>query len=341
MARLFLPTLSPRLRACSQALPERYERLIDVACDHALLSAYELAAGHCHSVIATDVGEIPLKRGQANLERYCRGSDYRCILSDGLDFLKAGTAELRDGDAILMTGLGGLQIHDILLRALPDFINYFEKRRVTRFGESKSVQEEPEQQIHFVLQAQKSVSVLRFFLKASGFTNIRESIVRSDSEGRERFYTLLCATLEPASAAVLASYYREYMGLVQSFMGEKQALADAPGLTGPGLAAVYLCPEFESFLRCKHRQCSMNLAELALGYGLSEQIQGSEGSSDVLRYSEREFQRLLRLIRYRAYVPAVGDIAEILPDFIDSLQGWEQGPLVEKWIRILNGELGG
>lgn len=103
--------LPPRLAAIADWVPSN-ARLADVGTDHALLPLWLLKKGCIHSAVATDIHALPLKRAQANAQA-AGEVRIRFVLCDGL----AGVAP-SETDTVVIAGLGGENIADILRRSL-------------------------------------------------------------------------------------------------------------------------------------------------------------------------------------------------------------------------------
>ena len=86
-------------------------RLADVGCDHGLLSLYLLGNQTVPYAIGMDLREGPLSRAQENAVREHLGDRIVFRLSDGLDAYEAGEA-----DGLVIAGMGGQMMADILLR---------------------------------------------------------------------------------------------------------------------------------------------------------------------------------------------------------------------------------
>ena len=128
-------------------------RIIDVGSDHGYLAVRCLDEGVAASAVCTEIHEAPAKRSAKALEEagYTDVSDV--IVTDGLKGVP-----LHEGDIIVIAGMGGLNIIDILIAAIKDNgSSVFEK-------------------VTFVLQPQKSVELVRQFLSGSGFLYEDESV---------------------------------------------------------------------------------------------------------------------------------------------------------------------
>lgn len=103
--------LPPRLAAIAEWIPSN-ARLADVGTDHALLPLWLLKKGRISSAVATDIHALPLKRAQANAHAAEEGR-IRFVLCDGLSGVAPG-----ETDTVVIAGLGGENIADILRRSL-------------------------------------------------------------------------------------------------------------------------------------------------------------------------------------------------------------------------------
>ena len=120
-------------------------RLIDVGSDHGMLSIYCLKNGSFDYAILTDINDGPAKRASDAVRDNCLEERVEVRVTDGL----AGV-EVRSGDVIVMAGLGGNNIRDI----------------IERFGNE---QREVLSKVTFVLQPQKSLPELREWLSLRGY----------------------------------------------------------------------------------------------------------------------------------------------------------------------------
>ncbi len=102
--------LSERLFAIASLVTPGF-RLADVGCDHGLLSLYLLERQTVPYAIGMDLREGPLSRARENAVREHLGDRIEFRLSDGLDAYEAGEA-----DSLVIAGMGGQMMKDILLR---------------------------------------------------------------------------------------------------------------------------------------------------------------------------------------------------------------------------------
>ena len=128
-------------------------RIIDVGSDHGYLAVRCLDDGIAGSVICTEIHEAPAKRSSLALNEAGYTEISEVFVTDGLKGVP-----LKYGDIVVIAGMGGLNIIDILTRALKDNgSSVFEK-------------------VTFVLQPQKSVELVRQYLSGSGFYFADETV---------------------------------------------------------------------------------------------------------------------------------------------------------------------
>ena len=100
--------LSNRLYACA-GLVRPGSHAADIGTDHAYLPAYLCAMGVCASAIASDIRAMPLESAKETIARYHLGDRIKTRLGGGASTLTPGEA-----DAIVIAGMGGLMIAQIL-----------------------------------------------------------------------------------------------------------------------------------------------------------------------------------------------------------------------------------
>ncbi len=141
--------LSPRLQVCAGFVP-RGSRVADVGCDHGYLSIYLLTQGIASSVIASDIGEMPLLSAVRNAEKFGVRDQISFFLSDGVRSIP------RDFDALVCAGMGADTMISILAAA-----PWLKDQKYT-----------------LILQCQSKTPVLRQFLSENGWRIAEESVVR-------------------------------------------------------------------------------------------------------------------------------------------------------------------
>jgi len=100
--------LSPRLKKIAELIPQG-SVIADVGTDHAYIPVYCFQNNIIKKAIAMDVNPMPLKRAEQNLEKYGFLYESELRLSDGIEKLSVGEA-----DVIVIAGMGGLLIRDII-----------------------------------------------------------------------------------------------------------------------------------------------------------------------------------------------------------------------------------
>ena len=99
--------LSKRLDAVA-SLVEENKSIIDIGCDHALLSIYIAKNKNPKKVIASDNKEGPVKGAIENVRRYKVEDQVKVKLGDGVDPIE------KDIDTIIIAGMGGMNVVGIL-----------------------------------------------------------------------------------------------------------------------------------------------------------------------------------------------------------------------------------
>ncbi|MBR6392571.1 MAG: SAM-dependent methyltransferase [Eubacterium sp.] len=100
--------LSKRLLTCA-SLVNKGARLADVGCDHGYVPVYLVEQGLIENAVASDINEGPLNSCKSLVKMQGLENRIKCVLSDGLEKI-----ELDDIDDILIAGMGGILIYEIL-----------------------------------------------------------------------------------------------------------------------------------------------------------------------------------------------------------------------------------
>ena len=99
--------LSKRLQLVASFVPDDCF-LIDVGCDHALLSIYLKQTKKNIQIIASDIHDNPLKSAIQNIKKYNMEGEIKVLKKDGIENLE------KEIDTVLISGMGGKLITKIL-----------------------------------------------------------------------------------------------------------------------------------------------------------------------------------------------------------------------------------
>lgn len=143
--------LSKRLQCIVEAVG-RAECVLDVGTDHGYVPIRLIENGQAQRAIASDISGASLQKAKEQIIR--RGiTDIETRLGSGLDIIAPGEC-----DAIVMAGMGGLLMADILLKS---------KMKLGRY-------------CHLVLQPMNNVQAVRLAIEAIGAHPVLEKIVFED-----------------------------------------------------------------------------------------------------------------------------------------------------------------
>lgn len=142
--------LSDRLQKIADFI-EPGESVADIGTDHGFLPAALWESGKSPRVILSDVNAGPLEKAKANLERYFPDKEFDLRIGSGLR-----TLESAEVDTVVIAGMGGLLISDILGDDL-------EKSKTYR---------------KLILQPRNAQDKLRAWLLENGFVIREEALVR-------------------------------------------------------------------------------------------------------------------------------------------------------------------
>lgn len=156
--------LPERLASVFNLIPDSTVRVIDVGSDHGKMALACLQSEKAKRVVCTDIHKEPAERTRRCLADYNYSDKSEVYQADGLD----GVA-LENNDTVVIAGMGGNTIVDILTRVLD----------VTTPDTLKNVT--------WCLQPQKSIERLRYFLADNGF-EIEDEIISID---RDIYYQIL------------------------------------------------------------------------------------------------------------------------------------------------------
>jgi len=178
--------LSKRLQAVVSMVTPGL-RVADVGCDHAYVSIYLIEHGIASECLAMDVNEGPLQRAQKNIQTHRLTDRIQTRLGSGLEQAKPGEV-----DAVLMAGMGGILVRDLLEGS----------REI-----SQSLQE-------WILQPQSDIDLVRRYIRENGFRIVEEDMVLEDG----KYYPMFRAV--PAEKADSEDKTDEKMQLVYDHFGK-------------------------------------------------------------------------------------------------------------------------
>ena len=152
--------LSNRLAALAAYVPKG-SRVIDVGTDHAYIPIFLREQQIAISCVATDINKGPLEKAALNINAH--GIDHiRLFQTNGLVGL-----EEEEADVIMISGMGGFLIVDILKNTLP-LVKRMKK---------------------LILQPQQDIDKVRECLHEIGFKIEDETFVKDD----DKYYTVIAA----------------------------------------------------------------------------------------------------------------------------------------------------
>ena len=150
-------------------------RIIDVGSDHGYLAIRCLEEGLAAEAVCTEIHRAPAQRSEDALIEAGFGGSSEVYITDGLKGVP-----LKAGDTVVIAGMGGLNIVDIISRALKEN-GYHVLENVT-----------------FVLQPQKSNDIVRKYLSKAGFVFEDESVCYD----RDIFYNCMRVVFKGISTTI-------------------------------------------------------------------------------------------------------------------------------------------
>lgn len=144
--------LPGRLRLIAQMVPE-CNVVCDIGTDHAYIPIYLVNNKKCKKAIASDIRPGPINIAKRNIEEYNLSDSIETRIGNGLDALREN-----EEDVIIIAGMGGLIIKDILERG----INKAKKANA------------------LILQPMCAVEVVHEWLCKSGFEVYDERLVKEE-----------------------------------------------------------------------------------------------------------------------------------------------------------------
>lgn len=168
--------LSKRLYHMAQYVPQ-HSKVADIGTDHGYLPIYLSLNNKCERCVASDINKGPLENAAKHIQKY--GAKYiELRQGNGLK-----TISIEDKiDTIIIGGMGGYLIKDILENSLP----------VVKASKT------------LILQPQNNIMEVRQYLHTIGFVIEAETFI----EDEEKYYTIICA--KPGEEAYDKAYEYVY-----------------------------------------------------------------------------------------------------------------------------------
>ena len=101
-----MTNISKRLKALVKFV-DKEDSLVDVGCDHGLLSIYLAENKLCKSIVASDINPNALNNAKENIKK--RNLNIKTYLSDGIDDIP-----LEGINGLIISGMGSTTINHIL-----------------------------------------------------------------------------------------------------------------------------------------------------------------------------------------------------------------------------------
>lgn len=172
--------LSKRMEAVVSLVSPQSCFIADIGCDHAYVSIALVERELAKKVIAMDVRKGPLEIAARNVNRAGLHNVIELRLSDGLEQLKCNEV-----DTIIIAGMGGLLIRDILQR-----------------GGSVLDGSDQCSPPALILQPQSDIEKVREFLLLHQYSIVKEEVLEEDG----KYYTVLRAEGKESVEADSMSY---------------------------------------------------------------------------------------------------------------------------------------
>ncbi|HIV86096.1 MAG TPA: class I SAM-dependent methyltransferase [Candidatus Monoglobus merdigallinarum] len=157
---MYSHTLTPRLEKIA-ALINNSQVAADIGTDHAYLPIALISRGKAKHVIASDINPGPLERARSNVSKYNMNEQISLRLGSGLSAIAAGEC----ADTLVIAGMGGLNIMQML----------------------KEGEETVKKAETVIVQPMTKIPELRQYLYDSGFSGIREYLVKES----EKLYVII------------------------------------------------------------------------------------------------------------------------------------------------------
>lgn len=170
--------LSERMKAVADMVTPG-GRVVDIGTDHAYIPIYLVDRGVADRALACDVNSGPLSIAKEHIAREGLSEKIDLLLSDGLK-----KADIDSGDSLVIAGMGGLLIKEIISSSM-------DKARISR---------------EMILQPQSEYGQLREYLSDSGFVIEDEDAL--EEEGK--FYFLMKVLYKPQEVRILSDVEKEF-----------------------------------------------------------------------------------------------------------------------------------
>lgn len=168
----------------------------DIGCDHAFVSIYLIEKNLAERVIASDVRKGPVDIARKNIAESGLSDRISLRMGNGLETLRQGEA-----DAIIIAGLGGMLMLDIL-----------------RNGKAKA-----DTCKQLILQPQSDIYAVRKYLYENGYFISKEDMVIDAG----KYYNILDVRVDNADLNKRASCgYRAYSDLKEPLPDDKEFISE-------------------------------------------------------------------------------------------------------------------
>lgn len=141
--------ISNRIKAIGDFVVDN-SKVVDIGCDHGLLSIYIYKTKKNIKVIASDINIKPLKSAIENIEKYGLKDKIETRISDGLKNVNSN-----EFDTIIISGLGGNTIISIL------------KNDLDKTNNAQNI----------IIQANNNIDKVRKFLSTNKYKIVKETLV--------------------------------------------------------------------------------------------------------------------------------------------------------------------
>ncbi len=169
-------------------LNRAYSCVADIGTDHAYLPVYLCKTGAAINAIASDIRPGPIERAKATITSYGAQDTVETRLGGGLSTIEPGEA-----DAIVIAGMGGLMIAEILDA---DILTVSRSKRL-------------------ILQPMSSIPELRLYLCRNGFNILAEYLAKEE----RKLYVVMDVTYAPERRGSAIGELDEYSPEI--FLGRK------------------------------------------------------------------------------------------------------------------------